>query len=252
MSNGRDIARQVAVDLVADGAAAVVLGGSVVRGDEHAYSDIDICAIVPKHDDRTGDRPEYSLRIVADRLVSVSWRTADGVRELMDSPPDAGGAVPAWRGAEIIADSMNTAAMLRNFAHEWRWARIDDACDAWVADAIVGYVEEVYRLAGLLGAGRMLPAAVIRSVLALRVPHILAVHRRIFYDSENALWDLVGEAMGGDWPLVQSQALGIDAEAESAARAALQLWTRAAAEVDSVLDAQAREVVAAAVAVAAP
>jgi hypothetical protein len=251
MTHGRDIAMQVADDLVADGAVAVVLGGSVVRGDEHAHSDIDICAIASNNDDRFEDRDEYSLRIVADRLVSVSWRTGDGVRALMDAPSDAGGAVPAWRNAEILAEEALSATLLQRFAHEWRWARIDDACDEWVASNFVGYAEEVYRLAGLDAAGRNIAAAAIRSVLALRLPHILAVRRRIFYDSENALWELVAEAVGRDWSEAHSQALGIGAAPDAAVRAALRLWVLAADEISSLLDDDARTVVDAAVAVAA-
>jgi len=246
-SGARAIALDVANQLLGQGAEAVVLGGSIARRDDHALSDIDLCAI--------GDGPAYHLRIVEGRrLVSISWRTPDGVRALLDSPPDAGGAVPAWRGAELLVDPGGVAGMLQRFAHEWRWARIDDRCDEWVAEQLPGYAEEVFRLVGLLGAGRVVPASAVRAVLALRIPHIVAVHRRLFYDSENALWDLVAATMGDPWRAASITALGAatagDVDAREACRAALRLWVLAARDVDPVLSVQAREVVAAAIAIA--
>jgi hypothetical protein len=239
-----EVARAVAAELTRDGAGAVVLGGSVARGDAHRYSDIDLCAL--------GEGPAYELRMVDGRLVSVSWRTPDGVRALLDSPPDAGGAVPAWRGAEVLVDDRGVAALLRDFAHEWRWARIDDACDAWLADEFPGYAEEVFRLAGMLDGGRLLPASAMRAVLALRLPHLVAVHRRLFYDSENDLWERVGAALGPAWLEASRRALGADpsSDPDGACRAALRLWVLAAGELAPLLGSAAGEVVAAAVQIA--
>lgn len=245
------IAHRVATELVDAGADAVVLGGSVARGDEHPYSDIDIVALGA---DSPAEHPPYALRIVDDRLVSVSWATGDGIRQLFDAPPSAGATVPAWRSAEILIDLKLRARSLQQFAHEWRWARIDDACDEWVAGEFPGFAEEVFRLAGLLERGNRLGAAMIRSVLALRLPALVAVHRRLFYETENELWQLVADTVGGEWGAVHGAALAIasdaDADADAAGRAALRLWVLAAAEVDAVLADDDRAVVRAAIGVA--
>ncbi len=62
-----DLARAVTSDLVAEGAQAVVLVGSHVRGDATELSDIDLYAI--------GSGPAYALRVVRGRLIAISWRT---------------------------------------------------------------------------------------------------------------------------------------------------------------------------------
>lgn len=62
-----DLARTVATELVAEGARAVALAGSHVRGDATELSDIDLYAI--------GSGPAYALRVVRGRLIAISWRT---------------------------------------------------------------------------------------------------------------------------------------------------------------------------------
>lgn len=240
--DARTIAQRVAAELVDAGADAVVLGGSVVRGDEHTYSDIDIVAL--------GDGPPYSLRIVDDRLVSVSWSSADGIRQLFDSPPSAGATVPAWRTAEVLVDLRLRARALQEFAHEWRWARIDEACDEWVALEFTGLAEEVFRLAGLVERGNEFGVAMMRSVLALRLPAVLAVHRRLFYATENELWQIVADTFGAEWAAAHRAALGIDAAADVAARAALRMWELAARDLEALIIGEDRAVVAAASVVA--
>lgn len=230
---------RVATDLVSAGAQAVVLGGSVARGDAHRFSDIDVVAI-----GAAGGGPEYSLRVVDGRLVSVSWRTGDDVRALLDSPADAGGAVPAWRAARIVHDEKGWAAALQEFARGWSWTRIDAACDEYVADATIGLAEEVLRLAGMLEVGNLAAAAAMRNVLALRLPMVMAVHHRILYDSENALWAAVDAAMGPAWAAEVVAASGVatvDLATGSAAAGAMYLAVAAA--VGSLIDGEDRAVV---------
>jgi hypothetical protein len=74
---------------------------------------------------------------------------------------------------------------------------------------------------------------------------ILAVHFRILYGSENALWELVGEAMGDEWKKLQRSAFGEGKTnfAESC-DAALKLYAVAANSIRSLLTEQQRAVVA--------
>ncbi len=229
----------VAADLVSDGAQAVVLGGSVARGDAHRFSDLDMVAI-----GAAGGGPEYALRVVDGRLVSVSWRTGDDVRALIDSPADAGGAVPAWRAARIVHDQKGWAAALQEFARGWSWSRIDAACDEYVADATVGLAEEVLRLAGMLEVGNLAAAAAMRNVLALRLPMVMAVHHRILYDSENALWAAVDAAMGPAWTADAAAAAGIaTVDLAAGCAAAGAMYTAAVAAARPLIGADGRAVV---------
>lgn len=69
-----------------------------------------------------------------------------------------------------------------------------------------------------------LAAAVQRSVITLRLPHAMALRRRILDGRENHLWKLVARELGADWRSAQSQALGLGADNQDAScRAALRL-----------------------------
>jgi predicted nucleotidyltransferase len=221
---------------MASGARAVTLHGSHARGDAHAHSDIDIVAI--------GGGPEYELSHRRGRLVSVSWYTRAKMTRIFGDPALVGSAIPGWREAVILADPDGIAASLKRRAERWSWDRIGATCDRWVADEFTGWAEEVHKLAAMLDRNERLGASVQRAVLAIRLAPILAVHRRIFYGSENRLWDLVSEAMGEPWASTQRAALSLDGEShEDSARAALRLYARAAEEIRPLLSPQQREVV---------
>lgn len=85
-------------------------------------------------------------------------------------------------------------------------------------------------------------AAVQRSVLALRLPRVMAIHHRLLYETENRLWHLVAQAMGDDWAAAQAAALGLS-QGEDADRAALQLFTLTVNEVGPLLTPSQAEVV---------
>lgn len=80
-------------------------------------------------------------------------------------------------------------------ANAFKWAAISAACDEWVAEATIGYAEEVLKLVAALRRNDRLLAAVQRSVLALRLPVVMAIHHRLLYESENRLWSEVADAM---------------------------------------------------------
>jgi predicted nucleotidyltransferase len=65
LGEARRVAVQVAARLVSQGAEAVVLVGSVARGDALPTSDVDLVAL--------GAGPERELMLHGGRQVSVSW-----------------------------------------------------------------------------------------------------------------------------------------------------------------------------------
>jgi predicted nucleotidyltransferase len=238
VTNHRAVADKVATRLAARGAHAVVLVGSAARGDTHSGSDVDLVAI--------GDGPEYVLEMVDDGLVSISWKTVASVRERFDEPFTAGGIVPSWRKAVLLHDPDGLAGSLQRAALAWTWDRIGAQCDLAVARDLTGWSEEVFRLVGLRSAGDRQTAAVMRAWLAWSLPKTMAVHHRLMYDSENALWSMVASAMGADWARDFAIAFGL--VAGDADLAALALFRAAAARVDRLLNATQRGVVTAAVA----
>jgi hypothetical protein len=235
-----DVARRVATELVAYGAEAVILTGSYVRGDASLISDIDLYAI--------GDGPEYRLEQRSGHLVSISWRSARDVRASFINPALAGAAVPGWRRAVILSDSGGIAERLVREASGWDWDAIgDDITNTWVTEELTGLAEEVHKLIGLLEHGRLQAAAIQRSVLALRVPVVMAVHLRLLYDSENMLWDLVAEQMGIEWSTAQLTALGVSEHSfEEGCSTSLLLFTQACDSVEPRFNHRQRSVVQAA------
>ena len=228
-----ELARRVASELAADGAQAVVLAGSQIRDDATELSDIDLYAI--------GIGPSYALRVVSDRLVAVSWRTEDEERSALRHPASVGAVVPAWRTAHVLHDT-GVAERLQREAEAFEWTAIAAQCDAWVAETISGYAEEVLKLVAARRGDDRLLAAVQRLVLALRLPRIMAVHHRLLYETENRLWSQVAAAMGHQWSAAHTVALGLQ-PGEDADRAGLTLFELAVSEVRSLLTPRQRAVV---------
>jgi hypothetical protein len=159
--------------------------------------------------------------------------------------------VPAWRNAVVLADDSGAAGQLQAEALAWEWSTIDRAADSWVAEQVTGYAEEVHRLVGQAAGGSPRTAAAMRSLLAIRMAVVLAVHHRLLYDSENRLWDLVADAEGERWAAIQDQALGLDGAGRAAGiRAAVDLYVATARRTAHLLDADRSAVVRQALAVA--
>jgi hypothetical protein len=171
--------------------------------------------------------------------------TARQHRQAFKDPSKAGGIIPAWRNAAIIYDPQGIAYALKKDAERWQWEPLSKQADRWVAEELTGWAEEVHRLIGNLQLGRRSAAAVQRSVLAIKMAPILAVHHRILYDTENQLWSLVSTRMGTEWAQLQSIALGEDSQSfEDTCKAALQLYAIVAQEARHLLNRRQYQVVA--------
>jgi hypothetical protein len=224
-----EVARAETDKLIEQGAVAVMLTGSHARGDAHPESDLDLRVV--------GDGPDSFLVRREEFLVSIAWLTADEHREAFTKPDEVGQVIPGWRGAVILHDPKGVAKEIQAEARQWRWDDIRSECDEWVADQITDLAEEVHTLIGNLDMGQNSGAAAIRSQIALHLAHLLAVHLRLLYTSENDLWDVVAEEMGNPWGKVQAVALGLEGNSfRKTCEAALELFGIAAALVVDTLD----------------
>lgn len=233
----RSAAREVADELARDGAEAVVLAGSQVRGDAGPESDLDVYAVGPL---------TYAFRLErrGGLLVSVSSRSFGTYRESFEDPGSVCKAIPGWREAVPIYDPEGLAAALIHEAKRWCWRPLEERCDRWVAEEITSLAEEAHKLAAALENGNRSGAAIQRSLLAANLAPILAVHRRILYGSENRLWDVVSETMGEGWRRAQHAALGLDDESyKETCEAALRLYVLAVGEVGPLFDERQTNVV---------
>lgn len=137
----------------------------------------------------------YRLERRGGLLVSTSSRPPGSYREAFREPGSVCAAVPGWRDAVPLHDPEGIAASLIEEARAWTWGPLERRCDGWVAERITSLAEEVHKLFSALRREDRHTAAIQRSILAVHLAPILAVHHRILYDSENALWDLVGAAV---------------------------------------------------------
>ncbi len=227
----------VARELAGDGAEAVVLVGSHARGDAGPESDVDILAVGPQ---------EFSYRLErrGGLLVSASSRPPGLYRQALWEPGSVCAAVPGWREAVPLHDPEGIAASLIEEARAWTWGPLERRCDAWVAEEITSLAEEVHKLSSALRREDHQTAAVQRSILAVQLAPILAVHHRILYGSENRLWGLVLDVMGEEWRQTQAAALGLDDEPfDETCRAALGLYGLAADEAKNLFDGRQERVV---------
>lgn len=232
----RPVVDRLAAALASQGAQAVVLVGSHATREATPNSDIDIAAV--------GDGPPYRLEIQGGLLVSVSWAEADEQRRRLYDPDVLATHVPGWRHAVVLSDPDGIAEGIRQEALDWRWEKVEADCDRWVAAWVTGLAEEVLKVVVSLRTENDLNAAVLRSVIALRLAKALTIHRRILCGSENRLWGIVADELGPSWRAAQASALGIDgADLEASCRSALALFDLAVEEVWNVLDDRQRAVV---------
>ena len=219
------------------GAQAVVLGGSWARGDAHRESDIDLWVL--------GRRSGSEVRWREPFYVAISRTTEGAARRRLRTPPYVGGSVPGWRVAIPIYDPRGIARRLQAEARAFRWGRISKACDRWVAEQIVGWAEEAVKLVRALATGQEATAAVQRNLLSDHLGFVMAIHRRLFWDSENEFWERIGRRVGGAWARAQRRALGVpDTPLERGCRAALSLYGLTARAVWNVLSPEQRTIVA--------
>ena len=221
-------AREIADRLAQERAEAVVLVGSRVRGDVHDHSDVDLIAV--------GRGPARRLEVHEPFVVSVQWRTPaqlrEGFADLADLSP-----IPGWRRAVIVYDPKKIAAGLKREALAWAWDALGARADAWVAEQVTDYAEEVFKLVGSLRAARYSAAAVQRSALAMKLPRVMAVHRRTLYDGDAQLHEAIVAGMGKPWRRAHRRTLGVQAETlEQTCGAALELYALAAEETKQLLD----------------
>lgn len=232
-----EVCEQETEALIEQGARAVILTGSHASGSANEYSDLDLRVI--------GDGPSKKLKRHDEFLVSISWMSLDEHEDGFGDPEEVGSVVPGWTSALILHDAEGHAARLKERAENWEWEEISDECDAWVAKEITKLAEEIHTILGNLEQDKPAAAAAERSQVAMGLAQTLSVHKRIAYESENDLWDLVCDAMGGRYGELQRKALGQDEVTfKDSVGAVMQLFAVGASETQHLLDDEQHAVVA--------
>ena len=241
-SKAMRIARTAAAEAMVAGAVAVVLTGSHARGDAGAHSDIDLVVVLPKAPAKDAGPAPYTVR--RGYLVATAWTTPAAAAAAFRDPALFPTYVPGWREAVILANPDGVAARIQARARRWDWSDVADVTDAWVAEHITGWAEEVHKLVNALQEESSHMASVQRSLLAVQLAGLVGLRRRILWGTENVMHDLVAERMGEPWASTQRRAFGQGGGPhEASCRAALELFGLAVGECWGVLDRGQRAVV---------
>jgi hypothetical protein len=187
---------------------AVVLVGSLARGDADAYSDVDLKCFV----ERGAEKPRDWFGHRGGRLVTVF---SGPVQERLDElrhPRSAVWAVPTWRDMRVLLDREGEAERLRQAARAFDWAAVDPPADEFVAHGLVYLGEWALKLVGALVAGDAERAVGPTWELANELGIAMAVHRRLHVASERRFASAVRAALGegSEWSTLQRVALGVD------------------------------------------
>jgi len=211
------IARRLARELDPRGRASVLLAGSWVRGDAHQGSDVDLWVV--------GKRGRTKVLEREGRLVCVRFSTVALERAEMRNPGRLDGAVPGWRLVKILTDPTGVAAKLKAEARRFRWERVRRVRDAYIANQLAAWSEEVAKLLRALETGERETASVQRNLLANHMAFLRVLPLERLWDTENGLWERAGRWAGPAFRSAQRAALGTDGGSwEASCEGALRLY----------------------------
>jgi len=240
------LAGALADELDPAGTSAVLLAGSWARGDAHRASDIDLWVVGRRRPAKPGFYGHRSFERDG-RLVSVRYSSPAQDRREMRDPARLDGAVPGWRVAKILRDPSGVASRLQWEARRFRWGPVRRARDAYLAEQLVGWSEEVAKLLRAMDTGEKETASVQRNLLANRMACLRAMQLELLGDTENGLWERVGRRAGPAFRAAQRAALGTDGGVWSeSCEGALRLYAITARAALGVLRGEGRRIVLAA------
>ncbi|WP_051304047.1 nucleotidyltransferase domain-containing protein [Calidithermus chliarophilus] len=235
---------EVLEEFVPPEAVGVGLLGSFARGQGQRYSDLDLNIFVPRAPEERAER--YTLRRRSGRLISLKKLTLEAQRAELSRPQDAVWAVPGLRQMRVLYDPHGGLARLKAEAEAFAWEGLEHEADAFVSYEVLTGAEEVHKVLG--GLERQDPSKVVYATLGLGLgaARLMAVHKRLFIESENRYFDLLYRALGRESPWSRAHKLAVGWKAGAFERrgiAALQLYWETFMEVQAVVREEHLEVV---------
>jgi predicted nucleotidyltransferase len=193
----------------APGVRAIVLMGSLARGDAGPFSDVDLVCLT---DPGVEALPGEGSHLIEGRLVVVSRVSPAQVEEWFTRPEITVQVLVGVRRARALIDREGAfaAAQARALAFTWD-SEFQRQADAQASREMVGWIEEVHK--GLEGlrrddVGRMLHG---RFGCTWGLARVMCVQRGILLTGDNTLYDQVTEALGraSTWSRLLRTAYGI-------------------------------------------
>jgi predicted nucleotidyltransferase len=224
-----------AILAVADlpGTRGIALAGSVARGEQTEWSDIDVLRYV----EGTGVANAVPPRWVGDRLVRVSCYTMEEAWAELDRPELAIWAILPLREMRILVDRDGEVARLQRAARSFDWGSMAERAIAWASRRLAKDAENVLKLRAAIDARDESSILNAHLNLAQHCADAVAVARGVLIPTENRFHDVVRAAAGSDWTRLQRAAYGLDSgDAVARARATCELYAATVALLASELD----------------
>jgi len=179
------------------GVKAIVLMGSYARGDEGAFSDVDLCRFME------ADGPDIpaSTCLIDGVFVVVSHVTPSQVELTFADPDRATAGIAGLRSGRGLWDPTGHFRAIQERAMAFVWdAAMQAKADAWAGGQMVGWIEEVHK--GLEGlrrgdTGRLLNA---RFGLSWGLAGVMRVQRGVLIHGDNGSVVDVIDHIGADSP----------------------------------------------------
>ncbi len=206
-----DFLRALVAEFAGETVHAVALSGSFARGAADAYSDLDLVCYTRNLPRARRDRERLLYR--DGRLVSVDLQSLDD--RLADlRQPAAIRAVPALRRLRILLDRDGALGAVQRAAHQFTWAPLQPAADAYASFTVERLAEVAHKILGGLAARDEERATLATWELALDLTGAVAVGRGVLIDSDRTFFRQVQAAVGRDtaWTRQHRLATGLAAE----------------------------------------
>ncbi len=239
----------------------VALLGSYARGEATPYSDVDMVRFAEREPAIMGNPfsgERYTLRLIDDRIVSVSTTSLAAKRAELAQPDGAVWAVEGLRQARILLDRDGSLAALLAEARAFKWAPLQPAANAYASELLLGLAEEAGKIMSGLARGDDAVCAYGALGLLSALVRAVVVQRGVLLRSENTFFSQPQEAVGRNsaWAQALRIAAGFEAVAaadtpagqttpiQARARATLRLYRETAALLDPIIRPADRAVIA--------
>ena len=226
---------------------AIVLLGSLARGEETPWSDLD----VERWFTTATEMKEGWPRFIDGRLLMVSSRTVDDVWKELRSAERAIWAVPAYRTMRVLVDRRGDAAAIHAAAVAFDWEQLREDAAHSARLIVAKSAEYVFKIRAAVERQDESAALHAEGSLIGRCARAVAIGRGVLVRSENEYYRRVCETAGDAWTRAFRSSFGLeDGDAFSQARAACRLYTETVLALEDLLDADTRVITARALAIA--
>jgi Nucleotidyltransferase domain len=241
----QDFMSKLVTELDEDAVTAIILTGSVARGEATPYSDVDLTRFVQEGFEYTAYKP-YTYR--EGRLISINTRTISHYREQFTVPQEAIFVIPNLREARILLDKDRAFRRLQQEAEVWTWEPLQGAADRYAAGILITYIEYVHKTLRAFLNQDIFALSEMTLGLFSALTDAIAVHGGMLVASGNTYFRQVQETVGleSTWSEHHRRIAGIHMEVSTQVRgiAALRLYQETARLLWSTLDLTDRETVA--------